>query len=212
MMHGIPIGIKDIIDVAGLPTRAGSPLRADHVAVCDAPIVAKLRAAGAIILGKTVTCEFACFDPSPTRNPWNLAHTPGGSSSGSAAAVAAGMCLGALGTQTGGSIIRPAAYCGIAGFKPSFDRISRSGVVPVSGHLDHVGLFARRIADLALLAESFELFQWMGQETETPPRLGILGGMFHDLADDEMRSLFQQAVDRLQQSGRKSNTLTSRLV
>jgi aspartyl-tRNA(Asn)/glutamyl-tRNA(Gln) amidotransferase subunit A len=113
------------------------------------------------------------------------------------------MCLGAVGTQTGGSIIRPAAYCGIAGYKPTFDRISRAGVVPVSGHLDHVGFFARRITDFALLAESFVPFPFNGQETESPPRLALLGGMFHELADDEMRRLFQQAIDHLQQAGAK---------
>jgi aspartyl-tRNA(Asn)/glutamyl-tRNA(Gln) amidotransferase subunit A len=110
-LHGIPLGIKDIVDVAGFPTRAGSPLREDHLARHDAPLVADLRKAGAIILGKTVTVEFACFDPSPTLNPWDpaLQHTPGGSSSGSAVAVALGMCFGAIGTQTGGSLVRPAS-------------------------------------------------------------------------------------------------------
>ncbi|HEY1785446.1 MAG TPA: amidase, partial [Pirellulales bacterium] len=204
-LSGLPIGIKDIIDVAGLPTRAGSPLRANHVAASDAPIVAKLRAAGAIILGKTVTCEFACFDPSPTRNPWNLAHTPGGSSSGSAAAVAACMCLGAVGTQTGGSVIRPAAYCGVAGFKPTYDRIDRAGVVPLSGHLDHVGMFAGRVADLVLLVDSVmpsaAISAIRENDARRPPRLGVLGGMFHEFADDETRRLFQQATERLQDAG-----------
>jgi aspartyl-tRNA(Asn)/glutamyl-tRNA(Gln) amidotransferase subunit A len=117
-LHGIPIGVKDIVDVAGLPTRAGSPLTSDKPVAKDAAIVTRLRDAGAVILGKTVTTEYASFDPPPTRNPWNLKHTPGGSSSGSAAAVAAGMCLATIGTQTGGSIIRPASYCGVYGFKP----------------------------------------------------------------------------------------------
>ncbi len=150
-LHGIPWGIKDIVDVSGLPTRCGSPRRQHHRAETDAEIVAQLRAAGAIILGKTVTTEFACFDPPPTRNPWNLSHTPGGSSSGSAAAVATGMCLAAIGSQTGGSINRPASYCGVAGWKPTFGRFSRAGVFPVSERLDHVGPMAGTVADLQLV-------------------------------------------------------------
>ena len=118
-LHGVPIGVKDIIDVAAMPTRAGSPLRHGHMAATDAPVVAQLRAAGAIVLGKTVTTQFACFDPAETVNPWNPARTPGGSSSGSAVAVATGSCFAALGTQTGGSIIRPATYCGVVGMKPT---------------------------------------------------------------------------------------------
>jgi aspartyl-tRNA(Asn)/glutamyl-tRNA(Gln) amidotransferase subunit A len=128
-LAGIPLGIKDIFDVAGLPTRAGSSLSSAAPAAQDATCVARLRAAGAIILGKTVTPEFAFIDPPPTCNPWNLTHTPGGSSSGSAAAAALGMCLGSVGSQTGGSIIRPAAYCGVAGLKPTFGRIDRTGVI-----------------------------------------------------------------------------------
>ncbi|MBI3836526.1 MAG: amidase, partial [Planctomycetia bacterium] len=153
-LHGIPLGIKDLVDVEGFPTRAGSPLTETAPARQDATVVARLRAAGAIILGKTVTTEFACFDPSPTRNSWNLANTPGGSSSGSAAALALSMCLGAIGSQTGGSITRPASYCGVAGCKPTFGRVSRSGVVPVSFHLDHVGPMARTAADCAVLLKA----------------------------------------------------------
>ena len=147
-LHGIPVGIKDIIDVAGWPTKCGSPLREGHVAERDAAVVTSLRKAGAIILGKTVTTEWAGFDPPPTRNPWNLDHTPGGSSSGSAAAVAAEMCLAALGTQTGGSIIRPAAFCGVAGLKPGFGEVAMDGIAPLTLHLDHVGPIARRVSDL----------------------------------------------------------------
>src|SRR5262249_50356245 len=135
----------------GLPTRAGSTLTSPASAAADAPVVARLRAAGAIILGKTVTTPFACFDPPPTRNPLNVDFSPGGSSSGSAAAGAAGQCLAALGSQTGGSIIRPAAYCGVCGFKPTFAAVSRQGVVPVSQHLDHVGMLAGSADDLAAL-------------------------------------------------------------
>ena len=148
---GIPIGVKDIIDVAGLPTRAGSALRAGHRAECDAPIVKSLRDLGAIILGKTETTQFACQDPARTRNPWNLERSPGGSSAGSAAAVASGMCLAALGTQTGGSITRPASFCGVASFKGAWGAWPLEGIAPVSAHLDHVGPMARSVADLALL-------------------------------------------------------------
>jgi Asp-tRNA(Asn)/Glu-tRNA(Gln) amidotransferase A subunit family amidase len=152
-LDGIPVGIKDIIDVSGMPTKAGSPTRDNHCAMADAPLVTALREAGAIVLGKTVTVEFACFDPSPTRNPWDaeLKHTSGGSSSGSAAALALGMCYGSIGTQTGGSLVRPSSYCGTATLKPTFGRLSREGIVPVSFHLDHPGPMARSVADLRVL-------------------------------------------------------------
>ncbi len=150
-LHGVPIGLKDIVDVEGMPTRAGSSLPDPAPAAADAPAVARLRQAGAIVLGKTVTTEFACFDPSPTRNPRNLQHTPGGSSSGSAAAVASGMCLAAIGSQTGGSITRPASYCGVAGLKPTFGRVDLTGVFPISEHLDHLGPIARSARDLAIM-------------------------------------------------------------
>jgi len=174
-LHGIPIGVKDIIDVKGLPTRAGSPLLGHRPAATDAPVVAALRRAGAVILGKTVTVEFACFDPSPTRNPWNLAHTPGGSSSGSAAALAMGMCLGALGTQTGGSLVRPSAYCGVATCKPTFGKLSTKGIVPVSASLDHPGPMARTAHDLALLLVCLlGIRNWRPPAVPSPPRLGLL--------------------------------------
>lgn len=153
-LAGIPIGIKDIIDVAGWPTKAGSPLREGHVAEADARLVQYLRDAGAIILGKTVTTQFASFDPPPTRNPWNQNRTPGGSSSGSAAAVSLGMCMAAIGTQTGGSVIRPASYCGVAGLKPTFGHVSLDGVVPLSMYLDHAGPIARCVKDLSAIYET----------------------------------------------------------
>src|SRR5437764_5914699 len=131
-LHVIPIGVKDIFDVFDWPTAAGSKLWANSIARQDAPIVASLRQAGTIFLGKTVTTQYASFDPPVTKNPWNLARTPGGSSSGSAAAIATGMCLAALGSQTGGSITRPASYCGVAGCKPSFGRVSLNGIVPLA--------------------------------------------------------------------------------
>jgi Asp-tRNA(Asn)/Glu-tRNA(Gln) amidotransferase A subunit family amidase len=146
-LAGAPLGVKDLIDVAGLPCEAGSPLFAGRVAERDATAVARLRAAGALVLGKTVTCELGTNQPSATLNPWNRAHSPGASSSGSAVAVATAMVPAALGTQTGGSTIRPAAYCGIVGFKPSFGRISRDGVVALAWSVDHMGVFVRSVAD-----------------------------------------------------------------
>src|SRR4029077_12597601 len=134
---GVPLGIKDIIDVAGMPTTMGSPVYAGRIAGASAPVVLALEAAGAVVLGKTVTTEFAYYTPNKTKNPWNPAHTPGGSSMGSAAAVAAGMAAGALGTQTNGSVIRPAAFCGVVGFKPSFGSVSNHGTLDPWPTLDH---------------------------------------------------------------------------
>ncbi len=152
-LHGLPVGVKDIIDTAGIPTANGTVIDAGRVPAADAFVVARLKAAGAVILGKTETAELAFLHPGRTHNPANPGHTPGGSSSGSAAAVAAGMVPLAVGTQTGGSVIRPAAYCGIVGFKPSFGAIPRTGILPQSPSLDTVGVFARTIEDAALLAE-----------------------------------------------------------
>lgn len=150
---GLPIGIKDIFCTAGLRTSAGFAPYCDFIPREDATAVARLRAAGAVILGKTVTTQFAFTDPSRTRNPWNPARTPGGSSSGSAAAVAARMIPAALGTQTAGSVLRPAAYCGAVGFKPTYGRISRRGVLPLSWSLDHVGMMVRSVTDAAPLLQ-----------------------------------------------------------
>jgi Asp-tRNA(Asn)/Glu-tRNA(Gln) amidotransferase A subunit family amidase len=152
-LHGVPVGIKDIFDTGDMPTEFGSPLWAGRTPRRDAVAVARLRAAGAVILGKTVTTEYAYFNPGKTRNPHNAAHTPGGSSSGSAAAVAALMVPGAIGSQTNGSVIRPAAFCGVVGFKPTHGLIPRTGALLLSRALDHVGVFARTVADAALLAE-----------------------------------------------------------
>ena len=150
-LHGVPVGLKDIIHAAGLKTTAGARGFADTVPTVDAPCVARLRAAGAVILGKVQTTEFAFSDPAVTRNPWDPARTPGGSSAGSAAAVAARMVPAALGSQTVGSVLRPAAFCGVVGFKPTYGRVSRRGVLPLAWSLDHVGIFARTVADAALL-------------------------------------------------------------
>ena len=152
-LHGLPVGLKDIIDTKGIPTANGTPIDAGRVPSEDAWIVARLRAEGAIVMGKTVTTECAFLHPGKTMNPHNPAHTPGGSSQGSAAAVAAGMVPLAIGTQTGGSLIRPASYCGVVGFKPSFGLIPRSGVLMQSPFLDTVGVFAKTVEDCALLAE-----------------------------------------------------------
>lgn len=204
--HGIPLGIKDIIDVAGLPTEAGSPLRKGRIAPQDAPVVASLRRAGAILLGKTVTVEFACFDPPPTRNPWNLQRSPGGSSSGSAAALAAQMCLGALGTQTGGSLVRPSSYCGIATCKPTFGRVDRTGVVPVSHHFDHVGPMARRVRDLAILLQclppssDFAPPPATGSSQHLPSgrlRLGLVESFFMTEASPNVLAAVEQAIRAL---------------
>ncbi|MCS7270939.1 MAG: amidase [Gemmataceae bacterium] len=147
-LHGIVVGIKDIIDVFDWPTGCGSARWANSYARQDAPIIRRLRQAGAVLLGKTVTTPYAYLDPAATRNPWHQDRTPGGSSSGSAVAVAAGMVPLALGTQTGGSIIRPAAYCGICGFKPTYGRLPKGGILPLAPSLDHVGLLAATVADL----------------------------------------------------------------
>lgn len=152
-LHGLPVGVKDIIDTAGIPTENGTVLDAGRVPDKDAYVVSRLRQAGALVFGKTVTTELAFLAPSKTRNPHDPSRTPGGSSAGSAAAVADHMVPLAVGTQTGGSVIRPAAYCGVTGFKPSFGAIPRTGVLPQSGSLDTVGVFARSVEDAALLAE-----------------------------------------------------------
>ena len=152
-LHGVPVGIKDVIDTARIPTGNGTPIDAGRVPSRDAWVVAQLRAAGAVVMGKTVTTELAYLHPGPARNPFNPEHTPGGSSSGSAAAVGAGQVPLAIGTQTGGSVIRPAAFCGTVGFKPSFGAIPRTGVLTQSPTLDTMGVFARSVPDAALIAE-----------------------------------------------------------
>ena len=152
-LFGVPVGVKDIIDTMDFPTEYGSPIHAGRYSVGDATVVSRLRAAGAVIFGKTVTTEFATTQPGPTCNPHNLAHTPGGSSSGSAAAVAAGMVPVALGTQTNGSLIRPASFCGVYAFKPSRGLLPRTGVLDQSPSLDEIGVFARNLEDIAKVTE-----------------------------------------------------------
>jgi Asp-tRNA(Asn)/Glu-tRNA(Gln) amidotransferase A subunit family amidase len=168
-LHGVPIGVKDIFDTADMPTEDGTVLHAGRTPAHDATVVALLRAAGAVVMGKTVTTECAYFAPGKTRNPHNPEHTPGGSSSGSAAAVAAGMVPLALGSQTNGSTIRPASFCGVYGFKPTHGLLPRGGMLQLSRTLDHVGLFARTLEDLALLAE--QLVGHDPRDPDTRPRV-----------------------------------------
>ncbi|HEX5499282.1 MAG TPA: amidase, partial [Thermomicrobiales bacterium] len=219
-LDGIPIGIKDIVDVAGWPAKAGSRLRENHRAERDAELVARLRNAGAIILGKTVTTAFASFDPPPTRNPWNLDRTPGGSSSGSAAAVATGMCLAAIGSQTGGSITRPASYCGVAGCKPTWGRVSCSGVVPFSFHLDQPGPLARSVADLAIIVRTIAGYDPsdpvcqnvpLNDDRTGPlgrmPKIGLLEEYFFETASEPVRQVARRAIERLRAAGLETQTV-----
>ncbi|MEO8394876.1 MAG: amidase [Chloroflexota bacterium] len=201
-LYGVLVGVKDIFRVDGFETRAGSQLPPEALAGEQASSVTKLQAAGALILGKTVTTEFAFFAPGPTRNPNNLAHTPGGSSSGSAAAVAAGFCPLALGTQTIGSVIRPAAYCGVVGFKPSYGRIATDGVIPVSSALDHVGMFTQDVEGIELAA-SILCRDWrMLPETDsTLPRLGIPTGAYFEQTEPEALVVFELMIVQLRQAG-----------
>jgi amidase len=174
-LHGVPIAVKDLIDTHDMPTGYGSPIYERHRPAADASCVALARAAGAVVLGKTVTTEFAAFTPGKTANPHNPAHTPGGSSSGSAAAVADGMAPLAFGTQTAGSVIRPASFCGVVGYKPSLGMIARAGVKPLADSLDTVGVMARNVADAAffagVLTERPALRHLM--PPERPPQIGL---------------------------------------
>jgi Asp-tRNA(Asn)/Glu-tRNA(Gln) amidotransferase A subunit family amidase len=170
-LHGVPVGVKDIFDTTDMPTECGSPIHAGRLPAHDSAAVALLRAAGAVVMGKTVTTEFALYSPGKTRNPHDPERTPGGSSSGSAAAVAAGMVPLALGSQTNGSVIRPAAFCGVYGFKPTHGSISRHGLLRLARTLDHVGVFARTLEDVALACE--QLFGGDERDPDTRPRARI---------------------------------------
>ncbi|MFC5067394.1 amidase [Flaviflagellibacter deserti] len=208
-LGGIPVGVKDIIDTAGLLTTNGSAAYQTNVPSEDADIIARIKALGGTIFGKTVTTEFAWRHPGPTVNPWNRAHTPGGSSSGSAASVAAGIVPLALGTQTVGSVVRPAAYCGVVGFKPSHGIVPREGVHPLSGSLDHVGFFTRNVDDMAyafgLLADDVVDFPDVdprtGVEPVDKPRLAILKPPFWNRADAEQQAEFERVVQLLKSAG-----------
>jgi Asp-tRNA(Asn)/Glu-tRNA(Gln) amidotransferase A subunit family amidase len=216
-LSGIPVAIKDIIATSDMPTTNGSPIYRDHVPAADAWVVERLRNLGATIFGKTVSTEFAWRHPGPTVNPWNPKHTPGGSSSGSAAAVAAGLVPLALGTQTLGSVIRPAAFNGVVGFKPSYGAIPRTGVHALSPSLDHVGLFARRVDDvalaLALLAGSsdsdphgrplpgFAVDIDQGLAPLDRPRLAVVRFEKWSKVEPEAQQVFEAAIAELREAG-----------
>ena len=212
-LHGVPIGIKDIFDTGDMPTELGSPLWAGRTPRRDAAAVARLRAAGAVIMGKTVTTEYAYFHPGKTKNPHDPQRTPGGSSSGSAAAVAAHMVPGAIGSQTNGSMIRPAAFCGVVGFKPTHGVIPRSGALLLSRALDHVGVFARTVEDAALLAETMAGFdeddpdtratarpplsQVAASEPPLPPRFAFVRSRAWKHVEPVMSEAFAELVEAL---------------
>ena len=212
-LHGVPVGVKDIFDTGDMPTENGTVLHKGRTPSRDAAAVSMLRAAGAVILGKTVTTECAYFSPGKTRNPHNPEHTPGGSSSGSAAAVSAAMVPLALGSQTAGSVIRPAAFCGVYGYKPTHGLIPRTGVLKLSRTLDHVGLFARGIDDLALLLEVLQghdesdpdtaprariPFQGLAaEEPPIPPMLAFIKTPHWERADADTKEAYGELVEAL---------------
>jgi Asp-tRNA(Asn)/Glu-tRNA(Gln) amidotransferase A subunit family amidase len=205
-LYGVPVGVKDIVRVDGLPTRAGSAVPAEALAGPQASLIDRLRAAGALVAGKTVTAEFAVTAPGPTRNPHHLDHTPGGSSSGSAAAVAAGMVPLAIGTQTIGSMIRPAAYCGVVGFKPTHGRIPADGVIPNAPTFDTVGLFAPDTAGLGpaagVLCDDWRPGRVGGGPGERPrPTLAVPTGPYLDRVDAEAAAAFAEHARRLADAG-----------
>jgi aspartyl-tRNA(Asn)/glutamyl-tRNA(Gln) amidotransferase subunit A len=196
-LHGIPIGIKDIFYTKGLRTTMGSPLFRDFVPDQDANSVARLKEAGAIVLGKTVTTMFANLDPGPTRNPWNVAHSPGGSSSGSAAAVGARMCPAAIGSQTVGSVGRPAAFCGVTSIMPTQQRISLRNVWPLAWSLDHVGMMGRSVSDLEIMLDVMSETPVEKIERRRPYRIGIIREFFYTHATNEARLLNEGLARRL---------------
>jgi len=214
-LHGLPVGIKDIISTTGIPTGMGSPIFEGYVPDRSAALVRRAEAAGAFVLGKTVTTEFAYFHPGKTRNPWNPAHTPGGSSSGSAAGVAMGFLPGAVGTQTNGSMIRPAAFCGVVGYKPTAGLIPLDGVHIFSPSLDQVGVFGRSVPDVSLLAavlaggaddeqvpgDGKGRASGEGRPMERPPRLAAVRSPVWRLAEPQAQKHFQDTVAQLKAAG-----------
>jgi Asp-tRNA(Asn)/Glu-tRNA(Gln) amidotransferase A subunit family amidase len=199
VLHGVPVGVKDIVDVAGMPTTGGARPFAHTRPGADAPAVARLRDAGAIVLGKTVTTEFAYRDPAPTRNPWNQGHTPGGSSAGSAAALAARMAPLALGSQTVGSVLRPAAYCGVVGFKGTHGLVPVAGVIPLAWSLDHVGVLTRSVGDAAL-AMSVLAGKALDGPSVSAPRLALAPELLAR-ASQEVASHVQAVADAFVRAG-----------
>ena len=213
-LHGIPVGIKDIIDTAHVPTELGTPIHSGRVPFRDAWVVSRLRQAGAVIMGKTVTTELATYAPGKTKNPHDPNRTPGGSSSGSAAAVASNMVPAALGSQTNGSIIRPAAFCGVFGFKPSFGMIPRTGVLKQSSPLDQLGVFARSMDDVALLTQVLAgydevdpsttylravppLVSVAAEDPPLPPKIGFVKTPVWDRADDMCKDAHEELCESL---------------
>jgi Asp-tRNA(Asn)/Glu-tRNA(Gln) amidotransferase A subunit family amidase len=204
LLYGVLLGVKDIIQVDGFVTRAGTHLPANLFRGPEAGIVTRLRKAGVLILGKTITTEFAHLTPAATTNPWNPAHTPGGSSSGSAAAVAAGFCQLAVGTQTIGSVIRPAAFCGLCGFKPSFGRVALDGVIPCSESLDQIGFFTQDASGMAWAAAA-ALPDWRSANglpgPVLKPVLGVPDGPYLEQADSEALAAFEKQLSTLEAVG-----------
>jgi aspartyl-tRNA(Asn)/glutamyl-tRNA(Gln) amidotransferase subunit A len=200
-LHGIPLGIKDNLATAGLETCAGSAILAGNVPAQDADAVRQLRAAGALTLGKTALTVFAAMDPASTRNPWNGQHTPGGSSSGSAAAVAARMCPAALGTQTAGSVLRPAAYCGVVGLKPTYGSVSRKGLVPCAWTMDHIGPIARRIDDVEALFCALAPAAAASPRDDTPVVIGVPDRFFFDSLATDVGAAFEETIAAFGRAG-----------
>lgn len=216
-LKGIPVAVKDIIATKDLPTTNGSPVYRNHMPAEDAPIIQKIRSLGGVVFGKTVTTEFAWRHPGPTTNPWNSEHTPGGSSSGSAASVAAGIVPLALGSQTQGSIVRPAAFCGVIGFKASYGAVSKAGVHPLSGSLDHIGFFTRSVDDLAyallllknddateegaIVLPDFALDSHHAIAPYAHPKIAVLKTPFDHLVSDEQLAALRISVEKLRAAG-----------
>ncbi|MDX1600408.1 MAG: amidase [Anaerolineales bacterium] len=199
-LFGVPIGIKDVFHVEGFRTAAGAGEPTDVIQGAEADVVERLKLAGALILGKTVTTEFAYFAPGPTRNPHNPEHTPGGSSSGSAAAVAAGLSGLTLGTQTIGSVIRPAAFCGVVGFKPSYGRVSRAGLIPLARSVDHVGFFTASAAGAQLAAEHL-CYDWAEPRADGRPVLGVPRGTYLEHAEPVGQTHYRRICEYLADEG-----------
>ena len=216
-LQGVPIGVKDIIDVRGVPTRMGSPLFEDYIPSASAQVVRRLDEAGAVVLGKTVTTELAYLGPGKTRNPWNTGHTPGGSSSGSAAAVAARFVPATIGTQTNGSVIRPAAFCGVVGYKPSSGLLPRAGILKFSHTLDQVGVFGRSVEDTAIvcsamLDRSAEVPDSNPEITQVPrdlvpaplyqpPRVAAVRTSMWHLVEKDQQENFLQTIAQFRKAG-----------
>ena len=202
-LAGVPLGIKDIFDTFDMPTDMGSPIYRGNRTAADASSVALARRAGAVILGKTITCEFAGLTPNVTRNPHNLDHSPGGSSSGSGAAVADNMCAVGYGTQTGGSVLRPASFCGVVGYKPTYNLIARGGIKFAAESRDTIGLIGRNVDDVDLVA-SVLIARPLSPRRDTPPRIGLCRTHLWEHAAPESKHAVEDSAVRLQAAGSAS--------